>query len=258
MWFGSAGGIELAGKPDGKGKGLLSQAAFLRKILPLACATVLVAGVVLLAPAARAASITFGLNEEFSGGVAPGSATLPWVTATFDDAFGDSQTVRLTMSAPELSGGKNGENINDFLFNFDPLLDPTLLTFTMVDFDDSEPTAINTGIDQFMANGDGFFDIEFLFPPPTAPNAGSRFTGGETIIYDLTYTGVEDIFASSFLFLSEMGGGQGAFLTAAQIQSTPNGGSGSGWIGVVPEPSTALLVGLGLAALALGRRRGNR
>ena len=243
---------------------MLSKAVLLWKMVPLACATVLAAGIVLLAPAARAGiivtdnTVSFGLDEEFSGGEAPGSATLPWVTATFDDTFGGSQTVRLTMSADNLGPNKNGENINLFLFNFDPLLDPNLLTFTVVDFQDSEPDAISTGIDAFMANGDGNFDIAFLFPPPIAGNSNARFTGGETVIYDITYTGAEDIFASSFFFFSDMGGGQGSFISAAQIQMTPDGGSGSGWIGVIPEPSTGLLVGLGLAALGLGRRRGNR
>ena len=47
-----------------------------------------------------------------------------------------------------------------------PFLDPTLLSFGVIDNGDSPPTAINTGVNLYQADGDGLFDIQFLFPPP--------------------------------------------------------------------------------------------
>jgi len=211
----------------------------------------LVAAVMGFVSSASALTVTFGLDVEFSGADAPESTTLPWVTITMDDSFGDANTVRMTANATNLSGnGPNGENINSFLLNFDPLLDASLLNFIVVDNGDSEPTGITGGNNQFMADGDGFFDIEFMMPPPTA-NVGSRFSRNETIIYDLVFPSA--ITATSFQHLSVMGGGAGTFAAAAHIQGIGNGGSG--WIGptIIPEPSTALLLGFGLIGLA--RRR---
>ena len=54
-------------------------------------------------------------------------------------------------------------------------------------------------------------------------------------------------------FFSDEGGGQGTFLAAAHIQRI--NGNDSGWIGVVPEPSTASLLALGLVGLAVRRWR---
>ncbi len=81
-------------------------------------------------------------------------------------------------------------------------------------------------------------------PPPGSGN--SRFTQGESIVYDITYGSAIDV--SSFDFLSVMGGGQGSYTGAAHIEKI--NGNDSGWIGsVVPEPSTALLMTLGLGLL---------
>jgi hypothetical protein len=88
-------------------------------------------------------------------------------------------------------------------------------------------------------------------PPPPGSSSG-RFTRGETIIYDLVHPSA--ISASRFDFLSVMGGGAGTFGVAAQIQSI--NGTESGWIGPIPEPSTALLLGLGV--MGLGWRRSVR
>jgi len=214
----------------------------------------LLALLVCLSASANAATLTLGLDVEFSGATPPASGTTPWVTATFDDSFGGpNTTVRLTMTADNLTGN---ENLELFHFNFDPSLDPNALTFTAVDNSASNPengkgdNGIFTGVNAFMANGDGNYDIVFNFPPP--PGAGgNRFTSGESVIYDITYTSAIDV--NSFNFLSDEGGGQGSFLAAAHIQRI--GGTDSGWIGVVPEPSTASLLGLGLVGVASIRRR---
>lgn len=201
-----------------------------------------------------AATITYGLDFEFSGGVPPTSGTTPWVTATFDDSFGGANTVRLTMSAPNLTGGSGGENIAGLYFNFDPALDPTLLAFSVVDNTDSVPNSISTGVNAFMADGDGKFDILFDFPPPPG-NGASRFTQGETVIYDLTY--IAPITASSFAFDSVEGGGNGSYGAAAHILRTGSEGLDSGWVGNLPEPGTAVLTTVGLLML-LARSRSAR
>lgn len=200
---------------------------------------------------ASATTISFALDFEFSGATAPASPTTPWVTIILDDSFGDANTVRLTVEATNLTGGTTGESINSFLLNFDPSLDASLLNFTAIDNADSVPNAINAGTNAFQADGDGFFDIEFDMPPPPG-NSETRFTAGETIIYHLTY--ISAISASSFDFMSAMGGGQGTFSAAAQIQRI--NGNDSGWIGPtpIPEPSIAILLGLGVMGLSWRRQ----
>lgn len=223
-----------------------------KRVLLLAAAGLLFFG--MTASSAQATSFTFGLDIEFSGGTEPSSTTTPWVTGTIDDSFGGSNTVRFTMSAGNLTGGTGGEALAFFYLNFDPLLDAADLTFTVVDNSDSVPNEVLMGNNLFMADGDGFFDIAFNFPQP--PGSGAlRFTEGETVIYDLTYISAIDV--SSFLYFSEMGGGTGVFLAAAHIQRT-GGGQESGWIGAVPEPGSATLLGLGITALGLKRRRAGR
>lgn len=67
------------------------------------------------------------------------------------------------------------------------------------------------------------------------------------IIYDLTY--VSPISASA----SVMGGGAETFSAAAHIQRI--NGNDSGWIGLtpIPEPSLAVLLGLGVMGLSWRR-----
>jgi hypothetical protein len=208
--------------------------------------------VLLLGVGAQAATLTLGLDTEFSGGQEP-AGTAPWITAVFDDATGDPSSVLLTMSATGLVGGKNGELMALMHFNLDPVLDPTLLSFVVVDAGSVGTTVVNTGVDGFKADGDGLYDIQFDFPPPPGTPAG-RFTEGKSMIYEIFYSG-GIIDASSFDFLSTPDGGAGVFLAAAHVQNTTGAGTGgSGWIGVVPEPATGVLLGLGLLGLASVRR----
>jgi hypothetical protein len=144
------------------------------------------------------------------------------------------------MSGVNLLGGSAGENIALFHFNFDPSLDPTQLAFTAVSDAAAVPNAINAGANAFQADGDGHFDIQFDFPPP--PGSGTaRFTGGETVVYDLTYTSPIDV--NSFNYSSEMGGGNGSFLAAAHILRTPNGGNDSAGSALFRSPATAAPLG---------------
>jgi len=160
--------------------------------------------------------------------------------------------VRLTLSATNLV---DDESAVAWYFNFDPLLDSSLLSVSAIDTSAVGTTNVLTGNDLYMADGDGFFDLLFDFPPPPG-NDASRFTGGETVIYDLTY--IAPITVGAFDFLSEMGGGAGSFNTAAQILSIGPSDNGSGWIGFVPEPGTASLLALGMLMLAGSRRRSQR
>jgi hypothetical protein len=199
---------------------------------------------------AYAAIITLGLDVEFSGGADPeGSA--PWLTAKFDDEVVGGGTVRLTMST---SGLVDAESVKDWAFNLNPILDPTQLNFAVVGTPGSTPNAIVTGVNVFQADGDGKFDIRFDFPPPPGSNA-ARFTAGETVVYDITYDVPNTLTASSFIFQSVEGGGNGTYTSAAHVQRIGLSDGDSGWIGdsglnnhgIVPEPTT-----VGLIALAIG------
>ena len=217
----------------------------MRTLLPALMAALLF-GIPAVSPAAF---ITMELGTEYSGATAP-AGPAPWGTATFDDDTGNPNTVDLTLGA---AGLVDVEFIDQWMFNFDPGLDPTLLTFAAVDNIDSVPT-LSFGTDLFMADGDGFFDIHFDFPPPpgTFPE---KFTTGEQITYTLIYTSPIDVTSFDFLSTPPPGGGPGPFRTAAQIQGIAPGGLESGWATEVPEPASALLLSPGLLAL-LALRRG--
>ncbi|HEX4645822.1 MAG TPA: hypothetical protein VH598_09455, partial [Verrucomicrobiae bacterium] len=115
------------------------------------------------------------------------------------------------------------------------------------------PSSVQLGENKFKADGDGFYDILINFA--TGGTASQTFGAGDTLTYRISYTSA--ISTSDFEFKSAMGGGTGSYYAAEQVQNTPNGGSGSGWIGatnfvVVPESSTGIAAGLLLIFAAAG------
>ena len=106
----------------------------------------------------------------------------------------------------------------------------------------------NFGSDAFQADGDGRYDILIDF----STEAANRLLAGEVVIFDVTSTTV-GFTSDSFLVFSAPGGGNGPFRAAAHIQSLPD--SQSDFITEIPEPTSMLLLGTGLAALAGGLRK---
>lgn len=209
------------------------------------------------AAGARANVVVFGLSLEFSGATAP-TGTSPWLTATIDDSFGGTDTVRLTVSASNLV---SSEFVSSFFLNLNPTLNASNLTF-VTQTNPSAPgsVTISKGTNAFKADGDGDYDLLFSFPTSET----QRFGSGESYVVDITLPGM-NLFAQDFLFV-DAGGSKGEYYAAAHVQSIGEAGK-SGWIGapgatttfnsvVVPEPTTyAALLGLATLGVAWVRRR---
>ncbi len=220
--------------------------------------------IVMTASFAHANALTFLYDSVISGDT-PAEPS-PWLSATFDDAAAaPGWDVRLTLSAFNLAPGQ--ENVDEWYFNLDPNLNPSGLTFQAVDNSASNPqngqgnNGIFTGTNAFKADGDGFYDITFNFPPPPG-QFSEKFTDNEVVIYDIKYSGAA-LTANSFNFNSIQGGGNSTWLTAAHIQNTP-GPQGSGWVATssvaatAPEPISSILFMTGGGVLAAARIRKNR
>jgi hypothetical protein len=213
----------------------------------------------LLPGAAHATLIAYGAGTEFSGAQAPASATPPWIVVSFDDhdAVG---SVDLTVTAPNLTAS---ENILNLHLNLDPSQYGLLpLSFGgLVKGGAFDTPTISQGVDAFMADGDGKYDIMLSFT--SGGTTANTFTNGDSLKYTITGAGLT---AGSFSFLSTPAGGHGPFYFASHIQNTTGAGAGgSGWVtgpaipsGGVPEPASATLALLACFGAALLRRQAAR
>ncbi len=194
------------------------------------------------------ASLSFTPANTFSGTAAAG-----FLTAAFTDVTGG---VRLVITS-DLASGENLDPGKAIYFNFNPLKYSILtnLSFSLTgNTNFSEAASVSKAVDDFKADGDGFYDIRFSYSPST-----KAFSTGQSQTYFIS-TGSGTVAASDFTtYLSEPGGGNGNWLAAAHVQGTPSGGGGSAWVGAtltpVPVPAALPLFGSGLALLGVLRRR---
>src|SRR5205085_10256719 len=168
----------------------------------------------------------FGTNN-YSGDPSL-STNFPHITALFQDV--STGHVRLTLSAPGLT---NNENIDKLYFNLNPADNPKKLVvsnFAVAHGSFSFP-AVDEGVNAYKAGGDGLYDIRLNFGGSGLP---TWFSAGDVMVCDLT--GIPNLKASDFAYLSAPsgGGGAGPFDAAVHLVSIfhPNGhGDTSGYVG---------------------------
>lgn len=189
------------------------------------------------------ASLSFVPTNNISGDNIAGS-----LTADFTDVSGGVQLVITS----NLASGENLQPAKALYFNFNPSKDPMLssLTFTLTgNTNFSQQATVTTGADAYKADGDGNYDILFVY-------STNAFAGGQSQTYKITGTNIS---ASDFIYQS-VGGANGSWYAAAHVQNTP-GTSGSGWVGATitptPIPAAAWLLGSGLMGLFGFRRKEN-
>jgi len=200
-------------------------------------------GVLILGGTARADTIVFQDYTKFAG-----TPELPTFSATIEDT---TTGVTITMDHPVST---DSDIVFSWFFNIVPPIPAGLSASSFafvsgVEATGQNPTpGIHVGEDIQQADGDGKFDIVF-----TWPNSGTgEFLEGLNSIY--TVTGIQ---AADFLALSTTVGGQHGPYYSAVEQSAwwGQGTNPTPPTPPIPEPSTLILLGSGIAGMGIASRR---
>jgi hypothetical protein len=169
--------------------------------------------------------------------------------ATFDfSVVGSTLTLVVTNDTTD----PNEFNVNEIYFNVSDTSSVTGLTFTsamhsvegnvMMDWSSGMPLGLKTDI---MADGFGVFD--FGLTNMMGETDPSTIWPTQSVTFTFTIAGTGPFAPGDFIAPSSLG-----YTAAAKFVNGPGDDSA---YGAVPEPSTALLLALGLVGIAAGRRR---
>jgi hypothetical protein len=141
------------------------------------------------------------------------------------------------------------EYVSKWLFNFTSDKDVEALVFTVISGTQAD---VSTDSDGINAGGGVQLEINLSFPTKEADRFGSG------MITQIWISGIDDLAVEDFLYYYTTAEGE-EYLSVAHIQSIGTDDDDSAWVAghtvtSVPEPSTWLLLGLGLLCLPLVRR----
>jgi hypothetical protein len=211
-----------------------------RWILPVAAC--LLAFVLVLGASPARAVVVFDFVRVISG--TPPIDPAPWAKLQIEDDTTD--VVKFTLKL-NWNSSNNQPFAGYLLLNVEPFVSVSLVPGSVSG--GGSISGFSSGLNSFTDAGSTYdVKIKFDIAPP-----GVRLIGGESLTWKLTGTGLAE---GHFKALSApLGDPTKRDYALLHVQGTGENGQDSGKLGVIPEPATLILFGMGLAAPLAARRR---